>query len=309
VNRAVLALLAGLVLAPASARAQGCCTPGTSPLAGLSGVALTPGAIEVGLTADAYELRQAYQGGTRTADPARRHSSVQRVLVWARVGLPAEAVFIVEAPWESRMREQPQPLAPPGTTFRLTGRGAGDIATSVVIRAFPRGRPASWGVNAGAGVKWGTGSVDRTQDGLHLPVELQSGTGSTDPLLLLSAHRLWSSAGLTLGSAIRFPTEGRNDYRYGTETHATLFGWWAPRPAWAAGAELRVRAAAVDQFRDVDRASTGGWRLLAGPRAFARWERAGIGFEGAVLWPLRQSLHGLQIGVDREVLLGLRWTP
>lgn len=308
-SRALAALLAVLAFAPSSARAQGCCTPGTSPLAGLSGVALTPGAIEAGVSADAYELRQAYEGATRTEDPARRHSTVQRVLAWVRVGLPAGAVLVVEAPWESRMREQPQPLAPPGSLFRLTGRGFGDVATSVVIRALPRGGPSPWGVNAGAGVKWATGSVERTQDGLRLPVELQSGTGSTDPLLLLSAHRLWSAAGLALGSVIRFPTEGRNDYRYGTETHATLFGWWAPRPAWAAGGELRVRAAAVDRFRDVDRPSTGGWRLMAGPRAFARWERAGIGVEGAVLWPVRQSLHGLQIGVDRELLLGLRMAP
>ena len=266
------------------------------------------GAVELGVGSDDYDLRQAYEGATRTTDPAGRHSQVDRVLGWARLGLPGDAVLVVELPWESRMREQPQPLGAPGEQFRLTGRGIGDLATSVLIRALPRRSPAPWAVSVGVGVKWGTGSVTRSQDGLRLPVELQSGTGSNDPLVLLTEHRLWARGGVTLASLARFPREGRNSYRYGTETHAVLFGYWSPVAAWSIGGEARVRTAAGDHFLDLGRPSTGGRRVMVGPRGFASWAGTGLGVEAAFLWPVHQSLAGLQIGVDREIMVGLRWS-
>ena len=299
--------LALALLAPAAAVAQGCCTPGTSPLGGLTGAALEPWRIETGLASEGYELRQAYRGSAPATDPAGRHSRVGRVLGWARIGLPGAGVLIVEMPLEYRMREQPQPLGAPGEMFRLANTAPGDLSTSLMVRVFPRSRPKPWGLDAGLGMKWGTASVEHEQGGLRLPVELQTGTGSNDPLALLTAHHVWPVASATFAALSRFPREGRNGYRYGTETHAVVVGGWSPRPWWAMGGEFRLRAAAADRFLIYGRPNTGGWRLMAGPRAQATWRGAGLGIEGALLWPVHQHLNGLQIGVDHAAILAVRW--
>lgn len=305
---AVVAFLLA-ALSAQRADAQGCCTPGTSPLGGLTGSALAPWAVETGLASEWYELRQAYRDADPVDDPARRHSTVARVLGWVRLGLPASSVLIVELPFEYRMREQPQPFGAPGEMFRLANTAPGDLSTSVVVALLPRGRPKPWGVSAGLGMKWGTGSIAHEQYGLRLPVELQTGTGSHDPLVLLSAHRMWATASGTVAAITRFPREGRNGYRYGNETHAAVVGDWSPRPWWAVGGELRLRIANADRFLDIERPSTGGGRLMAGPRARAQWPGVGLAVEGAFLWPLRQDLNGLQIGVDQAAILSVRWMP
>ena len=56
----VAAVLLAALNAP-GVHAQGCCTPGTSPLGGLTGSALAPWAVETGLASEWYELRQAYR--------------------------------------------------------------------------------------------------------------------------------------------------------------------------------------------------------------------------------------------------------
>jgi len=305
----VLAALAAVLLAPAAALAQGCCTPGTSPLGGITGAPLRPWQVEAGIAAEWYELRQAYIGRDPVVDPAGRHSRVDRALGWARLGLPASGVLIVELPLEYRMREQPQPFGDPGEMFRLDNTAPGDLSTSLMVRVFPRSRPRPWGVSAGIGMKWATASVEREQNGLRLPVELQTGTGSNDPLVLLTAHRVGPAAGATLAAITRFPGEGRNGYHYGNETHAVALGEWSPRPWWAMGGEVRLRAAAADRYLIYGRPNTGGWRVMAGPRLRAGWAATGLGIEGAFLWPVRQYLNGLQIGVDRAMVLGVRWTP
>jgi len=301
--------LALTLLVPARLWGQGCCTPGTSPMGGLTGSALSPWRVEIGLDSEGYDLRQAFDGDAPAADPAGRHSQVGRVLVWARVGLPGEVVLVVDLPYEHRMREQPQPLGAPGEMFRLSNTALGDLSTSVIVRLAPRGRPKPWGVDAGAGMKWGTGSVERREYGLTLPVELQTGTGSNDPLAMASGYHVWPSASVTLATLARFPREGRNGYQYGTEAHAVALGDWAPRPWWALGGELRLRAAAADQYVGLPRPNTGGWRLMAGPTTRITWRAAGLALEGGYLWPVHQHLNGLQIGVDRQAILGVRWQP
>lgn len=308
-TRSIVVALLLAVLVSSRGHAQGCCTPGTSPLGGLTGSALAPWTVETGLSSEWYELHQAYRDREPVDDPAGRHSTVARVLGWVRLGLPAASVLIVELPFEHRMREQPQPFGAPGEMFRLVSTAPGDLSTSVMVALLPRGRPKPWGVNVGLGMKWGTGSIAHELYGLRLPVELQSGTGSDDLLVLLSGHRLWSAASGTLATLTRLPRQGRNGYQYGNETHAVAVGDWSPRPWWTIGGELRLRVAAADRFLDIERPSTGGGRLMAGPRARLQWPGEGLAVEGAFLWPVRQDLNGLQIGVDHAAIMSVRWKP
>ena len=126
---------------------------------------------------------------------------------------------------------------------------------------------------------------------------------SNDPLVLVAGHRTWATAGATVAAITRFPREGRNGYRYGTETNAALAADWSPRPAWGFGGEFRVRTAAGDRYLGLARPNTGGSRLMFAPRARATLYGTGLAMEAALLWPFAQHLNGLQIGVDRTARL------
>lgn len=302
----LLALVVGFLL-PGRVGAQGCCTPGTSPLGGLSGRALSPWSLEYGLAFDGYDLRQGYRGSTKVPDPGRRHSQVARFVAYTRLGLPARATLVLEVPYDYRMREFPVMTGAGEEEFKLSNRAFGDLSTTFLIRVLPRSTLAPWGVDLGAGMKWATGSVEREQDSLRLPVELQSGTGSNDPLVVATGYRLWSFGGMAVSSLVRFPQQGRNGYRYGTEGHAVGFGYATPGANWGVGPELRLRAARPDRFQDVKRINTGGWRLMGGPRAFVNWSSLRLGLEAAALWPIHQNLNGLQLGVDNQLLVSVHW--
>lgn len=156
-------------------------------------------------------------------------------------------------------------------------------------------------------MKWATGSVEGEQDGLRLPVELQSGTGSNDPLVVQTGYWLWAAGGVSFTSLTRFPREGRNDYQYGIETHLVGLGYASPSPSLSLGPELRLRAARPDRFRGAERVNTGGSRLMAGPRVAATWRAVRLGVEAAVLWPAFQNLNGIQLGVNRQALVSIHW--
>ena len=86
VSVVALALLI-LAVTPAPGAAQGCCTPGSSPLGGLSGGSLLRGQWELGLWTEGFSLRQGFDGDTKIEDPARRESRVLTVAGYLRLGL------------------------------------------------------------------------------------------------------------------------------------------------------------------------------------------------------------------------------
>jgi hypothetical protein len=305
--RAALLLSALLIVTAGRVQAQGCCSPGSSPLGGLGGTALPPGSVEAGLLFDDYRLNQAYRGSERIEAVNDRREQVTRWLAFARVGLPAQATLIVEWPYESRSRDQTIRTESQELSLDFRNRAPGDLSTLLVVRAFPRGVPAPWGVDAGIGVKWATGPVNRSDGGMALPVEMQSGSGSTDPLFFAGFHRTWPATSMELLSLVRWARRGRHGYRFGSETNIIAGGARTLRPWISVGVEARFRHQARDEIAGRNPPNSGGWRLSAGPRVSAAWSRARLGFEGALLLPLHQDLNGTQLGVSRQFLAGLRW--
>ena len=48
---------------------------------------------------------------------------------------------------------------------------------------------------------------------------------------------------------------------------------------------------------------------MVGPRILFFWPgSSGLTLEGSFLFPVHQNMTGLQLGVDNELLLGIRWT-
>jgi hypothetical protein len=290
----------GIVSFASGVQAQGCCAPGTSPLGSLGGPDLAPGQINAGVTFEYYELDQTYEGRSKVTDRTDRYSRVRRAVPWLRVGLPLESSLVVEWPHEDRFKEL---RAPDGSALDIENQAPGDLSTLILVRAVPRSSVARWSLNVGAGVKWPTGPSERA----GIPVEVQSGTGATDLLVAITTNRHGSTIGVTAQAIGRFPGRGENLYEYGNvgDLNVSLFA--APRSAWTAGADLRLRAAAFDHFADRKLPNTGGTRLLAGPRLAGTWRKAGLSLEVAYLVPVFEQVHGIQLGVGRQVALGVRW--
>jgi hypothetical protein len=179
--------------------------------------------------------------------------------------------------------------------------------TILMVRALPLRPAAPWALVLGAGIKWPTGPDDRTQRGLTLPVELQTGTGSTDPVLALVSYRSWPRFALTGSAIVRFPREGRSGYEYGNDAQMALVALWKPDWPVNLGLELRGRTAGADRFRGSERINTGGSRLTSGLRVLTEIPATRVGLEAALLLPVRQNLNGQQLGVDGQLSMNLRW--
>ncbi|MFQ5599069.1 MAG: hypothetical protein ACE5G2_00795 [Candidatus Krumholzibacteriia bacterium] len=305
-----VALLASVVLSstvPSVVLAQGCCTPGTSALGGLTGGPLLAGNIEAGLAVEGYDLRQAYRGNDRVADPANRRSQVLSTTFYSRIGLHKRVAAIVRLPYEYRMREQTVILGTQAFHHEFSNTALGDLTTLVMARVLPFRPFASWGIQLGAGIKWATGRDDATQDGLIIPVELQTGTGSTDPVLALVAYQSSPRFSVSSSALARFPREGRTGYRYGNELQLSVVGLWNWSPTLRPGIELRGRLAGADEFAGRKPVNTGGTRWMSGLRVLKEFPGLRLGVEAAFLLPLYQTMTGLQLGVDRQLSLNVRW--
>ena len=100
---------------------------------------------------------------------------------------------------------------------------------------------------------------------------------------------------------------GCHGHRYDLESHAVAFGYYGVETALNVGPELCLRTARPDRFGGEEEFNTGGWRLMGGPRVIATRRPARLALEGAWLWPLHQNLKGIQLGVERELILSVHW--
>jgi len=305
-----VALLLLLVIAAGDAHAQGCCTPGTGPLSGLRAGGLSPGQFRVGLAWDQFDLDTALQGTDEVQPLADRNARYARLLAQLEVGLPAGARLAVELPWEFRRREVVLGIGGPNPpTLDLENSAIGDLTTTLLVELAPRSAtPRPWAIDAGAGIKWATGPIDRMDGDRALPPELQSGTGSTDPLLVMAARRNWTRIGLVGTALYRFTQVNDIGYQFGSEFDATLAAWFAAGEALTLGLDARWRSADRDEFMEIERPNSGGRRLLVGPRVAGRINGVGLSVDASYLVPAYQDLNGTQLGVDAEWGLGVSWT-
>ncbi|HEX7878980.1 MAG TPA: hypothetical protein VF720_06190 [Candidatus Eisenbacteria bacterium] len=304
-----LATFALALVAPSRAIAQGCCTPGAGPLTGLRAGGLSAFTVRGGLAWDRYDLRTTLKGSEETEPLAERKARYSRLTLQLEAGLPAGMRFGVEAPWEFRNREVVLPIGgEEPARLDFDNSAFGDLTTTLVVEVAPRAAtPRPWSIEVGGGVKWATGSIDAEDDGFALPPELQSGTGSVDPLAVAAAR--WYAADWGVVGTFLYRATGTNDigYRFGREADIGLAAWWVIVPAVSAGADIRWRSAGHDEFLDVTRPNSGGTRWLAGPRLAARLPYPGPSFEVAGLFPVHQELNGTQLGVDVQWTMAISW--
>jgi hypothetical protein len=291
-----------------SARAQGCCTPGSSPMGGITGGASYAGSLEFGASSEWFELDKAYEGSVQMEDPGGRYSRVVSTSLFLRVGLSRRLLAVVQLPFDDRMRSQDF-VSPSGSyTYEFRNTALGDVSTLLMARVWPWSGMGPTVVNLGAGLKFPTGPNDATQDGLIIPFELQTGTGTYDPVAAMSAYRLFPWGSVETVATARYPGRATSGYRFGFESTAVLQASWN-FGSWQFGPQLRARSAGMDNMRGrrVDR--TGGHRLTGGVHGLFSLGNSGIQVDAAVLTPLWQNLYGLQLGVTSQFLLAFRWSP
>lgn len=304
----VLGVFLLLALSPDQLSAQGCCTPGSSPMGGVAGGPLLQGSWEFGVSLTGFQLDQGYEGSTKVDDP--RYSEVASAAFFVRFGASHRLALIAELPVDYRMREIDlgSPFGGSGTTSRFSNTSVGDFTTLVMFRAWPGNSLRPLAVNVGIGLKWPTGPDRVTQDGLILPIELQTGTGTIDLLVALSAFRSFTWGALELVGATRFPTRADSGYLYGVETNLVFLGHYAVG-RFRLGGQLEGRFAGANDFRGRTVTNTGGHRLMAGPYIGLQPPVLPVSLEGSFVLPVWQNLEGEQLGVTKQVRITMRLSP
>ena len=298
-------VILALATIPRTALAQGCCTPGSSPLGGIVGGPTKRWSVELGTALDVFELDQGYEGTEKFDDP--RYSRVLSNSFFTRIGLSTRFLLIVEVPIDNRMRRQ-ELNTPTGTkTFEFNNTALGDISTLMMARVLPWSGLGRTSLNVGIGVKWPTGVDDATQDtGLRIPFELQVGTGSYDPLAALSASRLFGWGNVVFAGTVRHPTEASTGYRFGLETNSLLQLDWNVG-SWWLGPQFRGRYASEDKFRGRTVINTGGHRVMVGAQVSKQFASPGLVLLAAWLIPAYQNLEGRQLGVSQQFVVAINW--
>ncbi len=297
-------ILLAVAMCPRLVLAQGCCTPGSSPLGGITGGPTQKWSIEIGSAVDFFELDQGYEGTRKFDDP--RYSTVLSTACYARIGLSRRFVAIVEIPVDNRMRRQDLATPSGPRTFEFDNTSLGDVSTLVMARVWPWSGLGPTSINAGVGMKWPTGRDDAVQDGLRVPFELQVGTGTYDPIAALSAARLFSWGSVLAVATGRLSTRADSGYRFGKSATVILQVDRA-LGSWSIGPQVRSRFAGVDDFNGRTVINTGGRRAMLGGQVSKEFASSGIVVQASWLGPVWQDLTGRQLGISQEFVVAVRW--
>lgn len=308
ITAATLLTLLGLTLVAGQAGAQGCCTPGSSPMGGVTGGPSHAGSIELGFSSEWFELDRAYENSQQIEDPGGRYSRVLSSNLFLRLGLSQRLLAVAQLPFDDRLRRQTLTTPSGSTEYEFRNTAMGDLGTMLLARIVPWSGFGRTVVNLGAGVKFPTGASDATQDGLIIPFELQTGTGTYDPIAALSSYHLTTWGSIEAVATARFPTRAESGYKYGVESTALLQASW-DHGSWQIGPQFRGRFAGTNDMRGRTVARTGGHRIMGGLHALLSLSRIGIQIDAAALLPIWQNLYGLQLGVTSQLMIAMRWSP
>lgn len=290
-------LLSAVICSPRAARAQGCCSPSTTPVSALHAGPAPTGTLDLGLYYEYFRLRGNLNGTGSVTDPQDRLTQLHVANLvlgyapWGRLG------FRAVVPLARRSREQTLITPTVNRRDELVGTGLGDITLLAQWRLLPLGRPRPYDLSLGAGVKLGTGAFHESREGVQLPLDLQPGTGCEDFVATgYGQYYRWTDWNIFGGTIWRITGTNSDGYRYGNEAQA-FAGATRDLPAdWFVTLESRYRHASSDQRSGTSVPSTGNDRVFIVPGLGLHVGAVGPTVLVSVLVPLYERVNGTQLG-------------
>jgi hypothetical protein len=286
-----LAIGAGLLLLPASARPCSMCRCGDSTFNALGKDGFAAVGWHLALDSERFDKTE--------GDPALDSESLveHRYTFLGSYGLGEKLTLLARVPWSERHLVQTSADGVPET---VSTQGLGDPEVQGQVRLWRSrfaagvGRRSSLTLTAGIKTPWGENEV--TQDGLRVDEHAQPGTGATDLTTGLAfLYLLDGQSAVFASTAYRHTGTNGHGYRYGSALLANLTYERKVASRVDAVVELNFRSAAQDAV-DVSRArdpDTGGSLLYLTPRLLVALGR-GVVLRAAVQIPTLRSLNGFQ---------------
>lgn len=239
-----------------------------------------------------------------------REIDVVALPVSLNYGASTNLTLAANIPW---FRKELNAQTPNGSLNEST-RGIGDISLLAKYRFFRAdGYQKTLQLAALGGVQLPTGATNaKLPDGDFLPMPLQLGSGSTDPVAALSGTGIWDWRVAHVSLFYKRNTTGARDYKFGDLLNydlATNFRVWTtpyPGPELYLGAELNGELRGKDQQNGTTFDNSGGNRIFVSPTAVFFLFR-NLTFENSVQIPVYQNLNGIQPEDGIRFVVGLRF--
>lgn len=300
----VLAALSGV---PRMVRAQGCCSPSTTPVSALQSGPASLGTLDVGIFYEFYRLEGNLNGSREAPDPQDRVSDLHLgnlslgYAPWSRLS------FRAIVPYARRSREQT--LSTPTVQRRdeLRGLGLGDISLVGLVGILSTRGVRPYELSVGVGVKLASGTSNQSRSGVRLPLDLQPGSGSTDLLLTsYGQYYRWPGWNLFAGHVLRLTGTNDEGYRFGNELQVFVGTGRELSQSLGLTAELRYRHASADARHGIAVTSTGGNRVFIAPGVSFKAGQGGPLFLVSGLLPVYERVTGTQMATDFGLNIALQ---
>jgi hypothetical protein len=291
----ILAAPAVLLLVSGAALAQNCCSPAVSQQGVLGETTALPQTLEAALHYEHLRSRDKYEGSTKVDDPEKTEAGWDRVLLTLAYGVVPRVSVAAVVPY---VRKEKSWYLYQHDLWKVNQtEGFGDCIVlarfSVVERTFVNFRE----VAVGLGFKAPTGSTDKRDAGLSIPLELQPGTGSWDYLGSLSFYQGFKKVDLIAGATYVLTTEYEGyefgdqlSYQVTANLHAT------GRLDLSAGLSGIVRGRDIGLSGEVY--STGQHQLFAVPGVHYQIIPKFLRLQAFFEYPVYQHFNGRQLAGD-----------
>jgi len=304
-----LLMLFLLFVFSSNAYSQACCSAGTPLLGSLEISTGSEKTLQLGLTYDYNSLQSVLEGTKRINDDTRERLTTS-ILLEATYGISRN--FAVTGLFS--FVDQNRTVTPiEGNKNEISSKGLGDVVLLLKYNLSAFSLTNQTELSIGVGSKLPVGSSDITANGVLLPADIQSGSGSWDALLWgFYSQGFMPSMPLTFFANVSYKlntanarfASSKSGYKFGNEfILSSGVGYRTDTPL-DFTLFLRYRNTTQDQFDDENVPNTGGNWLYAVPGINIKVaDQITSRISGQI--PIFRDLQGTQLTTSYSVSLSL----
>lgn len=280
------------------------------PILGSTGTVFTPGKIGIVFKYMTFDMEDMYDGNTKKdydkdeimgayKKSVTRYQGVFRYGIFPRFDIRLVSTFVSKE--LDRHMKKMTPAGPKHVYKSDDNMGLGD--TSLISRyqvlSQKAGDPVFFAL--GAGIKMPTGSTDEKADGTKLPVFLQNGSGSWDPMFEVGLSKAMGRLRLDSHMVYVLNTEGAQDTKKGDMIKYNLSASYAVHKFIDLQLELFGRYMDKVEVDGSKLSNTGGHVQYIVPGVKVKFGKRGH-FGVAVPYVINRNLNGEQLVDDYRVV-------